>query len=133
MEDIIEKNKKINIFFCLNEEQNFITELKEIIAEEKTKINDKGLFNKSEILDEISYYLGIEDEKRGEIDMRETENIIILYDTYNNITQLLFDFINKFEKGIVLNDDHPFFIILPYEKEEINMSKNKFILLSTLR
>ena len=127
MEDIIEKNKKINIFFCLNEEQNFITELKEIIAKEKTKINDKGLFNKSKILDEISYYLGIEDEKRGEIDMRETENIIILYDTYNNITQLLFDFINKFEKGIVLNDDHPFFIILPYEKEEINMSKNKLI------
>ena len=127
MEDIIEKNKKINIFFCLNEEQNFITELKEIIKSEETKINYKGLFNKSEILDEISYYLGIEDEKRGEIDRREIENIIILYDTYNNITQLLFDFINKFEKSIALNDDHPFFIILPYEKEEIKISKSKLI------
>lgn len=123
MEDIIPNEKKednskpVNIFFFIEGKMDFYNDIKDIINKMKDKFKIKGEFDKSSLLSEIGYYLGIRDSKKGKIDKKQIQNVVILYTSFNNSKDLLFQFITKFEKGIVKNDDHPFFIILPYENE----------------
>ena len=115
--------KPLNLFFCFEEKPSYFDELKQIIESKKSILIIKGEFNKTTIVNEVSYYLGIEDEEREEINEKETQNIIIFYNSLNQSKEILFSFLDIFKENIT-NDDHPFFIFLPYEKE-INANFNK--------
>ena len=77
MEDNKNSKKSVNIFFNYEEKPSYLDEIKQVIKNYKNKFIIKGEFNKSNILNEIYYYLGIKDNKRGKIENRETENVII--------------------------------------------------------
>lgn len=87
----------LNIFFCFDKEPDFFSDLEKTIASFKDKFILKGKFNCSNIIHEISYYLGIDDDEiKGEIDNEETQNLLILYTSFNNSKQLLKEFQAKF-------------------------------------
>lgn len=118
----------LNIFFCFDKEPDFFSDLEKTIASFKDKFILKGKFNCSNIIHEISYYLGIDDDEiKGEIDNEETQNLLILYTSFNNSKQLLKEFQAKFESEGVNNDDQPFFIFLPNENEANFDAKNLFL------
>ena len=77
MEDNKNSKKSVNIFFNYEEKPSYLDEIKQVIKNYKNKFIIKGEFNKSNLLNEIYYYLGIKDNKRGKIENRETENVII--------------------------------------------------------
>lgn len=126
MEDYKKSKKTVNIFFNYEEKPSYLDEIKQVIQNYKNKFIIKGEFNKSNLLNEIYYYLGIKDNKREKIENRETENVIISYISEKDAKQLLKDFVSKLKKGIVKNDDHPFFIFLPYKNHDNFTIKNIF-------
>ena len=126
MEDYKKSKKSVNIFFNYEEKPSYLDEIKQVIQNYKNKFIIKGEFNNSNLLSEIYYYLGIKDNKRGKIENRETENVIISYISEKDAKQLLKDFVSKLKKGIVKNDDHPFFIFLPYKNHDNFIIKNIF-------
>ena len=111
------KYKRLNIFFYFNENQDILVEIKKLISTMTDKFLIKGEFNQACLLNELSYYLGIEDKIRGKIKKKEMQNLIITFSSFDNSKNLLFNFINKFKEGIVKNDDHPFFIFLKDEND----------------
>ena len=119
--------KYLNIFLCLEEEKpNFFDDIQNIIDGEQDKLINKGCFNKLKVLEEISYYLGNRIQNRGKIKIKQTQNVIISYLSFNDSIDLLESFITKFERGIVKIDDHPFFIFLS-NKNEANFNKHNLM------
>ena len=116
----------VNIFCCLEKNQDYSIELKQISESSENKFEFKGKFDKISILNEISYYSGVRDANRGQIDVKQIYNIVILCISFNDAKNLLFDFIKKFEKSPIKNDAHPFFIFLPYENNA-NYNKEQLI------
>ena len=59
----------MNIFFCLEEREkpDYFDNILKIINEEQDKLINKGSFNRLQILEEISYYLGNRIQNRGKI------------------------------------------------------------------
>ena len=127
-EEIKNDLKYLNIFFCLEEREkpDYFDNILKIINEEQDKLINKGSFNKLQILEEISYYLGNRIQNRGKIKKKQTQNVIISYLSFDDSTDLLISFITKFERGIVKNDAHPFFIFLPYKNND-NLNKQNLM------
>ena len=106
----------LNIFFYYDKKPNDFDTIKNTLLNFKDKFFIKGEFDNSELLlNDIYYYLGMKDEKRGKIEDRQTQNVVISYISLDNAKKLLKSFVIKVSKGIVKNDDHPFFIFLPYD------------------
>ena len=106
----------LNIFFYYDKKPNDFDTIKNTLLNFKDKFFIKGEFDNSELLlNDIYYYLGIKDEKRGKIEDRQTQNVVISYISLDNAKNLLISFVKKVRKSIVKNDDHPFFIFLPYD------------------
>ena len=59
MEEKKDNTKLLNLFFYFEKIPDFYDELKEIIQSAKDKVVVKGEFTNLDILNEISYYLGI--------------------------------------------------------------------------
>ena len=126
MEENNEKQKKetkfnpLNIFFYSDHPSDFFSEIKEIIRSKNDKLLIKGEFDILSLLKELSYYLKNEGDKNGiKIKKIENQNLIISDSSFDNSKILLFEFIKKFKKGAVHNDNHPFFIFLKDEKDEV--------------
>ena len=111
------KYKPLNIFFYFKKESDIIIEIKKLLNTMTDKFTIKGEFDQTSLLNKISYYLGNKDKDRGKIKKKETQNVIISSSSFEESKDLLIKFIKKFEKGIVKNDDHPFFIFLKDEKD----------------
>ena len=111
------KYKPLNIFFYFKKESDIIIEIKKLLNTMTDKFTIKGEFDQTSLLNELSYYLGNKDKDRGKIKKKETQNVIISSSSFEESKDLLIKFIKKFEKGIVKNDDHPFFIFLKDEKD----------------
>ena len=111
------KYKTLNIFFYFKKESDIIIEIKKLLNTMTDKFTIKGEFDQTSLLNELSYYLGNKDKDRGKIKKKETQNVIISSSSFEESKDLLIKFIKKFEKGIVKNDDHPFFIFLKDEKD----------------
>ena len=105
----IEKN--INIFFCSENKIQLFNELEKYLNKSTKKFIIKGNYNKSSIITEISYYLGIGKKNNEEIDEKEINNIIIFNVSFNDAENLLNSFIKEF-KGMIQNDQYPFFVFL---------------------
>ena len=127
----------LNIFFYYDKKPNDFDTIKNTLLNFKDKFFIRGEFDNSELLlNDIYYYLGIKDEKRGKIEDRQTENVVISYISLDNAKNLLISFVQGVKTGIVKNDDHPFFIFLPYDNnanysikelfDEVNNIQNKF-------
>ncbi len=111
------KYKPLNIFFYFKKESDIIIEIKKLLSTMTDKFIIKGESDKRSLLNELSYYLANTDKARAKIKKKETQNVIISSSSFEESKDLLFNFIKKFEKGIVKNDDHPFFIFLKDEKD----------------
>lgn len=101
----------INIFFCSREKIDYFSQLKTILNNSYKKFRIKGEYNLDSILNEICYYLGIENKNDEEIDEKEIKNIIIFNINFNDAKNILKSFIEKVDGGIK-NDEYPFFIFL---------------------
>ena len=126
MEEKKDNTKLLNLFFYFEKIPDFYDELKEIIQSAKDKVVVKGEFTNLDILNEISYYLGIKDKTRGQIKNKESQNVIISYISLNSSKILLKAFVEKFKKGIIKNDDHPYFIFFSYENNANFKKKIRF-------
>ena len=126
MEEKKDNTKLLNLFFYFEKIPDFYDELKEIIQSAKDKVVVKGEFTNLDILNEISYYLGIKDKTRGQIKNKESQNVIISYISLNSSKILLKAFVEKFKKGIIKNDDHPYFIFFFFENNANFNIKNIF-------
>ena len=105
----IEKN--VNIFFCSENKIQLFSELEKYLNNSTKKFIIKGNYNKSSIITEISYYLGIGKKNNEEIDEKEINNIIIFNVSFIDAENLLNSFIKEF-KGMIQNDQYPFFVFL---------------------
>ena len=121
------KYKPLNIFFYFKKESDIIIEIKKLLNTMTDKFTIKGEFDQTSLLNELSYYLGNKDKDRDKIKKKETQNVIISSSSFEESKDLLFNFIKKFEKGIVKNDDHPFFIFLK-DETDINYDIRQLIL-----
>ena len=108
----IEKN--VNIFFCSENNIQLFSELEKYLNNSKKKFIIKGNFNKSSIITEISYYLGICKKNNEEIDEKEINNIIIFNVSFNDAENILNSFIKEFN-GMIQNDQYPFFVFFTDE------------------
>lgn len=104
-----ENENPINIFFCSNEKKDVFSNIKTLLKNSSKKFVIKGEFNTDSIIDEISYYLGIETKDDEEIDENEIQNIIIFNISFKEAGKIFEIFIKKVcsKKG---NDEFPFFI-----------------------
>ena len=107
------KEKNANIFFCSENKIQLFSELEKYLNNSTKKFIIKGNYNKSSIITEISYYLGIVEKNNEEIDEKEINNIIIFNVSFNDAENLLNLFIKEF-KGIQ-NDQYPFFVFFTDE------------------
>lgn len=108
----IEKN--VNIFFCSENNIQLFSELEKYLNNSTKNFIIKGNFNKSSIITEISYYLGICKKNNEEIDEKEINNIIIFNVSFNDAENILNSFIKEFN-GMIQNDQYPFFVFFTDE------------------
>lgn len=117
----IKNENVINIFFCTEEIKDFNDLKKEIRQEFNNTIEIIGEFNSLEIVEQLCYYLEIEEKDSI---VKNIRNIIISYLSLEQSEKLLQLLIDKFNNEIK-NDSHPFLIFL--SRKEANFNKKILI------